>query len=610
MVWRILSMKKRLLTFFICAMLLLSSCSGDVLDPIITNAPDEFPTSELTEAPTSVSLAGYKVVRPSLASNQVVDAAVELKKALDKTIENITIGDDWHRESEELPAEALEILVGETNRAESVEMKNGLLEDDFAVKYYPESRRIVILGGSDEATVKAVSYFLEFCFKNGEIESSLSFLSAGQYTVTDCLLNGAHIAEYSLVLPDISDDDEDYAAELISYTVAEKTGIRLETVKKSDASGKQILIGAAAQKTLAASEYSYGTDGGNVILCGEGGLVVKAARALLDELFPKGKTEVSLTLGEPKVLKFERATYPALTDFGTKPIALTDQLNASIAVYDLASGEPVLKYEFKPQASKGFSLKGYGNRVDEARLRYSEKWGTYIMLFTSSAGYCGVASYPAEECLWQAELGGTSPHTIEYLPNGMVAIASSGGNNIENGFIRIYSAEKKNDAKYAEAQLTSAHAVLWDETRDVLWAMGNTAVVAYEVGNDPSVPSLRKIASYGCNDMKSGHDLSAISGNEDQVWVGGSFVRIFDKAKGTIISNYPGSAQINAGSVKCICSFPDGDATLTVATGVYASHNTDRFKLFKFDGNNVTETSYVFDGRAFYKARAWFANYN
>ena len=155
-------MKKRIFAFLVCIMLLLSSCSGDVLDPIITNAPEEFPTSELTEAPTAVSLAGYKVIRPSLASNQVVDAAVELKKALEKTIENITIGDDWHRESEELPAEALEILVGETNRAESVEMKNGLLEDDFAVKYYPESRRIVILGGSDEATLKAGSYFLEF----------------------------------------------------------------------------------------------------------------------------------------------------------------------------------------------------------------------------------------------------------------------------------------------------------------------------------------------------------------------------------------------------------------------------------------------------------------
>ena len=317
-----------------------------------------------------------------------------------------------------------------------------------------------------------------------------------------------------------------------------------------------------------------------------------------------------MTLGQAKAIKFERATYPALTDFGTKPIALADQLNASIAVYDLSSGDPALKYEFKPQASKGFSLKGYGNRVDEARLRYSEKWGTYVILFTSSSGYCAVASYPAEECLWQAELGGTSPHSIEYLPNGMVAVASSGGSAIEKGFIRVYSAQKKNDVKYAEKQLTSAHAVLWDETREVLWAMGNTAIVAYEIGDDSAAPSMTKIAAYGCNDMKGGHDLSAIIGNDDQVWVGGSFVRIFDKTTGTIIDNYTGSSQISAGSVKCICSFPDGDAALTVATKVYADHNTDRFKLFTFAGETVTLRTHVFDGRAFYKARAFLAEYN
>ena len=285
-----------------------------------------------------------------------------------------------------------------------------------------------------------------------------------------------------------------------------------------DGAGNQTLVAVGVVETVDLE-----------IFCGEGGLVVMAARALLEGLFPKGQTEVSLTLGEAKVLKFERATYPALNDFGTKPIALADQLNASIAVYDLASGDPALKYEFKPQTAKGFSLKGYGNRVDEARLRYSEKWGTYIILFTSSSGYVGVASYPAEECLWEAELGGTSPHSIEYLPNGMIAVASSGGSKTENGFIRLYSAENKKDAKYAEKQLTSAHAVLWDETREILWAMGSSLIVAYEIGDDPSAPSMTKIASYGCNDMKGGHDFSAICGDDDRVWVGGSFVGILPR---------------------------------------------------------------------------------
>ena len=593
-------------------MLFLSSCSDDVLDPIVTMPATELPTSELTEAPSAISLAGYKVVRSDKASSAMVSATVEFKKTLEAIADGITIGDDWYNKNTgELPAEALEILVGDTNRPESAALKETLLADDFAIKYFPESRRIAIIGGDDDSTMKALSHFLEYCLQGSEITADLSYMSAGQYAVTSCLLDGTAIEDYTIVIPDSADADENYTAELITNRILGKTGKKLATVKLSKApDGKKILIGRAADVSVADSEYACGAKNGNVILCGEGGLVVRAARDLLDMLFPKGQAEVSLTLGEAKTVKFERASYPALTDFGTKPIALADQMNASLAVYDLSSGEAVLKYEFIPQSSKGFSLKGYAHRIDEARLRYSEKWGTYVMLFTSSSGYCGVASYPAEECLFEAELGGTSPHSIEYLPSGMVAIASSGGSDSTKGFIRVYSAENKKDTKYAEKLLDGAHAVLWDETREVLWAMGYTNIVAYEIGNDSSVPSMTKIASYGCSDMKGGHDFSAICGDDDRVWVGGSFVGIFDKTTGKIDKNYAGSAQISTSSVKCICSFPDGTAALTVATKVYADHDTDRFKLFSFEGSKATSKTYTFDGRAFYKARAFLAEYN
>ena len=140
--------------------------------------------------------------------------------------------------------------------------------------------------------------------------------------------------------------------------------------------------------------------------------------------------------------------------------------------------------------------------------------------------------------------------------------------------------------------------------------MGSSQILAYEIGTDSAVPSMKKIEAYGCKDMKGGHDLSAICGNDDQVWVGGSIIRVFDKTTGKLLNNYAGSAQINAGSVKCICSFPDGTAARTVATNVYASHDTDRFKLFEISGTTATSKDFVFDGRAFYKARSFYAEYN
>ena len=602
---------KRFFALLVCFMMLMTSCSDDLLDPVVTDPGAESPTAEKTELPSSVLLSGYKVVRSSKASKDMISASVKFKNTLEETMKDIGIGDDWYKSGETLPEKALEILVGETNRPETAEVMVDLLADDFAIKYFPESGRIVVCGGSYEATLKAMEHFLEFCFEDGGIEYGLSYFSAGQYAVSECLLEGVPIGEYSLVIPANADADERYAAEMISERILEKTGILLETLKTGSASGKQILIGRASGFTVKDSEYALGAKDGNVILCGEGGLVVKAARLLTDQLFPKGQEKVSLTLGDVKTIAFERVSLPTLTDFGTKPIALTDQLNASIAVYDLSSGkEPIFKYEFKPKTTNGFSLNGYGNRVDEARLRYSEKWGTYIIMFTSSSGYVGVASYPEEKCLWEVELKGTSPHSIEYLPSGLVAVASSGGSDTSKGFIRVYSTEKARNNRYASAQLTSAHAVLWDETREVLWAMGSSEIVAYEIGGDSEAPTMTKISSYGCNGMKGGHDLSAISGNDDQVWVGGSIIRIFDKTTGELISNYAGSSQIDAGNVKCICSFPDGTAARTVATKVYADHNTDRFNLYEFHGSVAISVGYIFEGRAFYKARSFYAEYN
>ena len=588
----------RFFALTICFLIIFSSCAG--------GAVEELATAELTEAVTSVSLAGYKVIRSEKASSQIVSATVEFKKNVEALSENISIGDDWYKAGDVLPDMALEILIGSTNRPETAEVAADLLADDFAVKYFPESGRIVICGGSDDATLKAMDHFLEFCITDGAIESSLSFFSAGQYAVTKCLLGGIPIEEYSILLSASANADEKYAAELIASTVLEKTGKTVKTVKQSDAAGKCIVLSAEGE----ADRYVCGTRDGNVVLSGAGGLVVKAARTLLVELFPKGEAEVSLTLPEAQPIAFERVSLPTLTDFGTKPIALADQLNASIAVYDISSGEATLKYEFKPKKANGFSLEGYGNRVDEARLRYSEKWETYIIMFTSSSGYVGVASYPEEKCLFEAELKGTSPHSIEYLPNGLVAVASSGGSDTSKGFIRVYSTASKSGNRFAEANLVSAHAVLWDETREILWAMGSTEILAYEIGGDSAAPTMKKIASYGCNGMKGGHDLSAICGNDDQVWVGGSVIRIFDKTTGKLIDNYAGVGQINAGSVKCICSFPDGSAARTVATDVYASHDTDRFKLFEISEGGAVVKDFVFEGRAFYKARAFLAEYN
>ena len=73
---------KRFFALIICAMMLMTSCSDDILDPIITDPGEEFPTSELvTEAPSAVSLEGYKVIRSEKASAQIISATVDFNSS-------------------------------------------------------------------------------------------------------------------------------------------------------------------------------------------------------------------------------------------------------------------------------------------------------------------------------------------------------------------------------------------------------------------------------------------------------------------------------------------------------------------------------------------------
>ena len=110
---------KRFFALIVCLMIAMTSCSDDILDPIVTDPASEFPTSELTtEAPSSVSLEGYKVIRSEHASEQMITATVNFKKKLETSVGGVTIGDDWHKSGEALPEKALEILVGSTNRSE------------------------------------------------------------------------------------------------------------------------------------------------------------------------------------------------------------------------------------------------------------------------------------------------------------------------------------------------------------------------------------------------------------------------------------------------------------------------------------------------------------
>lgn len=101
----------------------------------------------------------YSVVRSDFASNDVSIAAVDLRKALTAaTGATVGIASDWVDRGTAVPEGTPEILVGLTNRQESIEAHAALKETEYTIAVV--GNRIVVVGYDDACTIAAVEAFI------------------------------------------------------------------------------------------------------------------------------------------------------------------------------------------------------------------------------------------------------------------------------------------------------------------------------------------------------------------------------------------------------------------------------------------------------------------
>ena len=212
------------------------------------------------------------------------------------------------------------------------------------------------------------------------------------------------------------------------------------------------------------------------------------------------------------------------TLIGKAPVALCDQLNKKAVVIDLNAPDPTsdsaVIWEWKPSSANGFAGAGFSYGIDDVKLRYSPVLQKYAVCVTSSSGFMGIAEYPSGKKVWEVNASGFGPHSIEYLPNGLVACALSGNGNEEKNEIRIYAVDKNGNPtqEYVRELFLSAHAVHWDSEFGVLWAMGSKEIIAYEISGTPESPKMVRIEGLGCNIGSGGHDFSAIPNENGLYW--------------------------------------------------------------------------------------------
>ena len=135
----------------------------------------------------------YKVVRSENASEDETNVAVDLHQTLYKVIDGIKISTDYN-------SAAKEILVGNTNRKESIAASEGLRYHDYVVKKVGE--KIVIAGGSTEALQAAVDLFKEsfIDYEQGRVLIPIGegYTYSGAYIMDKLSIEGTDISEFKI----------------------------------------------------------------------------------------------------------------------------------------------------------------------------------------------------------------------------------------------------------------------------------------------------------------------------------------------------------------------------------------------------------------------------
>lgn len=273
--------------------------------------------------------SSYTIILPE--NKEEGDAAIRLLKTIEEhTGVTLPYAEDIFSSTDQ-PKSAKEILVGQTNRAASEEALAELRPKDFVIKYV--DGRVVILGGSPEATVRAVDHFIE-AYINSEQQTVSVYqkrrdLVEHPYALRKLSIDGVPLSEYTIVFPAGADQSNGtalltyYAALAFSDYILSNAGIKLKLSPDSKAEAEyEILVGitnreaskAIAGTRLAADEYLLMKSGSKIVMQGNTYMVAGAASALANIYFKSESVNADIdvtnlpTAPSPAKFTFEKAT--------------------------------------------------------------------------------------------------------------------------------------------------------------------------------------------------------------------------------------------------------------------------------------------------------------
>ena len=287
---------------------LLASC-GEETPPEVETTTEEVtePVEELQPVVYAGGEHEYAIIRSDKASDEITDAALTLRASIqNKTKKDIALRTDLIAPKAGYDDTPYEIVVGETNRPETAEVLPTLLYLDYTI--CRKGTKIVILGGSDAATVNGVLYFISNLLSADGVFDGEDYIHRGTYPVSSIKINGTDVSDYTLVFPLKNSTTYADALGVLTQRVAQLCGIRMKTAAaNADGTANEISIGdvgrgPATGETVGITEMMTAVSGSQIGILVDSIFASSALEYFVDKYLPSGsKGEINVTIPDGRV---------------------------------------------------------------------------------------------------------------------------------------------------------------------------------------------------------------------------------------------------------------------------------------------------------------------
>ncbi|MBQ8207148.1 MAG: hypothetical protein IJZ89_00235 [Clostridia bacterium] len=238
------------------------------------------------------NISEYTIIRGESASDIEKQAMTDLRSAIKKnTGAELKVGTDWGGSG------SYEIIIGETGR-NAGKMAMEVLGGDYDYMIKMDGNHIVIVGGTPEATLEAVSVFISNFIQNGKVYaptgSGHSVLK--DYPVEKLTINGKALSEYKFYyIKNIGSETAKKNSEFTEEArdrLGEKTGVRLELVQDISKGSNYIMVDTSE---LNYTKGAIKVEDGNLILYGSYHSIDYVMDYFFDTLLSGDVKEVDIT---------------------------------------------------------------------------------------------------------------------------------------------------------------------------------------------------------------------------------------------------------------------------------------------------------------------------